>query len=193
MYVKALNRRANAYEQIEKYQDALMDYTASCIIDKFQSASSATKVEVLLQKVATQKGEELFNSKKKKLPSVAFVSNYLSSYRPKPIPEDLDETADILETSGKFELRKALLLIQKRSWQDYNDAFESIIQAIDMGDLESHEALAYNLRATFRWLVGDTEKSMEDINKSIELDPELIQSYVKRATMFLENGMYCNQ
>jgi import receptor subunit TOM70 len=188
MYVKALNRRANAYEQVEKYRDALLDYTASCIIDKFQSQQSAQKVETLLQKVATQKGTELYASKKKKLPSVAFVSNYLSSYRAKPIPEDLSETADIPETSGRYELRKALLSIEKRSWQDYNDAFDSIGKAIEMGNLGTHEALAYNLRATFRWLIGDTATAMEDINKSIELDPDLIQSYVKRATMYLENG-----
>ncbi|KAL1610825.1 TOM (translocase of outer membrane) complex component [Paraconiothyrium brasiliense] len=51
-YVKALNRRANAYEQVDRNSEALLDYTASCIIDGFRNESSAQSVERLLKKVA---------------------------------------------------------------------------------------------------------------------------------------------
>jgi tetratricopeptide (TPR) repeat protein len=68
-YVKALNRRANAYEQVERNSEALLDYTASCIIDGFRNESSAQSVERLLKKVADAKGKAILASKEKKLPS----------------------------------------------------------------------------------------------------------------------------
>ncbi|KAI7630455.1 hypothetical protein KC322_g23010, partial [Hortaea werneckii] len=58
-YVKALNRRANAYEQDGKFSEALLDYTASCIIDQFRNDQSAQAVERLLKKVAESKARAI--------------------------------------------------------------------------------------------------------------------------------------
>jgi tetratricopeptide (TPR) repeat protein len=188
MYVKALNRRANAYEASEKYQEALLDYTASCIIDKFSNPSSQQKVEHLLQIVAQEKAQDMFTKKEKKLPSVAFVGNYLNSFRPRPFPAGLEETADLPKETGKGQLREALVNMKSRGAAEYNEAAKAVEKALELGDLGEHEALAHNLRATFRWLMGDTEDAMNDINKSIELDPKYAQSYIKRASMHLETS-----
>jgi tetratricopeptide (TPR) repeat protein len=188
MYVKALNRRANAYEASEKYQEALLDYTASCIVDKFSNPSSQQKVEHLLQIVAQEKAQDMFTKKEKKLPSVAFVGNYLNSFRPRPFPAGLEDTADLSKESGKGQLREALINMKSRGAAEYNEAAKAVEKALELGDLGEHEALAHNLRATFRWLMGDTEDAMHDINKSIELDPKYAQSYIKRASMHLETS-----
>jgi import receptor subunit TOM70 len=186
MYVKALNRRANAYEHLEMYSEALLDYTASCIIDKFQNRQSAEAVERLLEKVAKKKAEEIFSSKDLRLPSPAFVSNYLQSFRPKPPPVGLEETADLPEDSGKGQIKKGILGIQRRDADGYAEADQAFIKALELGDLGEHEAYALNMRATFRWLKGQVDEAMEDINKSIELDPSYTQSYIKRASMHTE-------
>lgn len=188
-YVKALNRRANAYEQSEKYSEALLDYTASCIIDGFRNDQSAQAVERLLKKVAESKAATILEAKKKSLPSPTFISNYLQSFRPKDAPAGLEESADLSEESGKWYLRKGLLALKKRTAEAYQEANESFEKAIEVGDLGEYEAYAYNMRGTFHYLRGDSD-AMEDMNKSIELDATLIQSYVKRASMHLENGMY---
>jgi mitochondrial import receptor subunit TOM70 len=188
MYVKALNRRANAYEASEKYQEALLDYTASCIIDKFSNPSSQQKVEYLLQIVAQDKTKDMLAKKEKKLPSVAFVGNYLNSFRPRPVPAGLEETADLEKESGLGQLREALVNMKSRGAAEYNEAAKAVEKALELGDLGEHEALAYNLRATFRWLMGDNEDAMNDINKSVELDPKFAQSYIKRASMHLETS-----
>ncbi len=99
-YVKALNRRANAYEQEGRYSEALLDYTASCIIDQFRNDSSAQAVERLLKKVAESKAKAIMEGKEKRLPSPTFVSNYLQSFRAKPLPEGLEESADLEDGSG---------------------------------------------------------------------------------------------
>lgn len=187
-YVKALNRRANAYEQEGRFSEALLDYTASCIIDQFRTESSAQAVERLLKKVAESKAKSILEGKEKRLPSPTFVSNYLQSFRDKGLPAGLEETADLAEGSGKSYMRKGLQAIKLRTGEGYTEAAQSFDQAIDAGGLENHEAMAYNMRGTFRYLKGDNELALQDLNKSLELDPGLVQSYVKRASMHLEQG-----
>lgn len=189
-YLKALKRRANAYEQDGQFSQALLDYTASCIIDQFRDEQTAQAVERLLKKVAEAKAKRILEEKHKKLPSPTFVSNYLQSFRAKPLPAGLEETASLTEESGKWYIRKGLQAMQHRTAEGYNEASNSFDKAVDLGDLGSHEALAYNMRGTFRYLRGENDIALDDLNKSIELDPTYVQSYVKRASMHLEQSMY---
>lgn len=191
-YIKALNRRANAYEQEGRFSEALLDYTASCIIDQFRNDASAQAVERLLKKVAESKAKAIMEGKDKKLPSPTFVSNYLQSFRDNGLPEGLEETVDLPEGSGKALLRKGLKAIKLRTGEGYTEAAESFEKAIEAGDLEKNEALAYNMRGTFRYLRGDSDSALADLNKSLELDPALVQSYVKRASMHLEQSKSCS-
>lgn len=188
-YVKALNRRANAYEQVERNSEALLDYTASCIIDGFRNESSAQSVERLLKKVAEAKGKAILASKEKKLPSPTFVTNYLQSFRPRPAPAGLEDDAELDEESGKGQLRKGLTAISTRTAEGYAEAAEAFDKALELGDLGEHEAFAYNMRGTFRYLKGTTDEALKDMDKSVELQPTLTQSYIKRASMHLELGM----
>lgn len=187
-YVKALNRRATAYEHLGKFSEALLDYTASCIIDAFSNESSKQSVERLLKKVAEQKGKAILEAKGKKLPSATFVSNYLQSFRQKPIPEGLEETAELEEESGKGQLRKGFVSMGNRTGDGYEEAARAFEKAIELGDLGDYEALALNMRATFTYLEGDAQAALKDLNKSVELQPSLVQSYIKRASLHLELG-----
>jgi len=187
-YVKALNRRANAYEQVEKNSEALLDYTASCIIDQFANQNNTQSVERLLKKVAEAKGKEILAKKEKKLPSPTFVTNYLQSFRPKDSPSGLEETDDWSEDSGKGQLKKGLKAMNLKTGDGYAQAAEAFDKALELNELGEHEAFAYNMRGTFRYLRGENSGALSDISKSIELDPEYTQSYIKRASMHLEMG-----
>jgi import receptor subunit TOM70 len=189
-YVKALNRRANAYEHLEKYSEALLDFTASCIIDGFRNESSAEAVERLLKKVAEAKGKAILAGKEKRLPSPSFVTNYLQSFRARPPPAGLEEEAELAEDSGKGQLQLGLRSIGKKTAEGYEEAAAAFDQALVLGDLGEHEAFAYNMRGTFRYLRGDTLEALNDLTKSIELQPSLTQSFIKRATMHPELGLY---
>ncbi|RYP64950.1 hypothetical protein DL771_008519 [Monosporascus sp. 5C6A] len=189
LYVKALNRRANAYEQLDQFSEALLDFTASCIIDEFKNEASAAAVERLLKKVAEQKAEDILKSKDPtKLPSPTFVSNYIQSFREKPRPEGLEDTNDIPEDTGKGQLQLGLQAMDKKTHEAYEEAATAFEKALELGGLDEYEALAYNLRGTFRCLKGSQEEALLDLDKSIELDPSMTQSYVKRASMHLEMG-----
>lgn len=187
-YVKALNRRANAYEQVGRYSEALLDFTASCIIDGFRNESSAQSVERLLKKVAEEKGKKILAGKEKKLPSPTFVSNYLQSFRPRPAPAGLEETAELDEESGKGQLRRGLAAMGKKTAEGYSGAAQAFDKALELDDLGEHEAFAYNMRGTFRYLQGDSTEALEDLSKAVELQPSLTQSFIKRASMHLELG-----
>ena len=187
-YVKALNRRANAYEQVDRNSEALLDYTASCIIDGFRNESSAQSVERLLKKVAEQKGKAILQGKEKKLPSPTFVTNYLQSFRPKDAPQGLADDAELDEETGKGQLRKGLRAMATKTGEGYTEAAAAFDRALELGDLGEHEAFAHNMRGTFRYLKGDNEDALQDMDKSVELDPSLTQSFIKRASMHLELG-----
>ncbi|KAI7512882.1 hypothetical protein KC331_g22586, partial [Hortaea werneckii] len=154
-YVKALNRRANAYEQDGKFSEALLDYTASCIIDQFRNDQSAQAVERLLKKVAESKARAIMEGKEKRLPSPTFVSNYLQSFRVRELPEGIKETDDLPEGSGLWNLRKGLQAIHTRTGEGYNEASQAFDKAVEAGGLGKHEAYAYNMRGTFRYLKGE--------------------------------------
>jgi len=187
-YVKALNRRANAYEHLERYSEALLDYTASCIIDGFRNEQSAQSVERLLKKVAEEKGKAILADKEKKLPSPTFVTNYLQSFRPQPPPEGLDEMAKLDEETGKGQLQAGLIAMAKKTGDSYEQAARAFDRAVDLGDLGDNEAFAYNMRGTFRYLRGENTDALSDLSQSVELQPTLTQSYIKRASLHLELG-----
>ncbi|KAL9638935.1 MAG: hypothetical protein Q9164_001244 [Protoblastenia rupestris] len=187
-YVKALNRRANAYEHLKKYSEALMDYTASCIIDQFRNDQSAQSVERLLKLVAEAKGKIILAQKEKKLPSPTFVTNYLHSFRPKPPPSGLEQTADLDEQSGKGQLRAGLVAMEKGTGEGYETAAAAFDRALELNELDEHKGFAYNMRGTFRYLRGENNDALEDLTKSVEINPALTQSYIKRASMHLELG-----
>ncbi|KAL2145579.1 hypothetical protein VTI28DRAFT_6817 [Corynascus sepedonium] len=187
-YIKALNRRANAYDHLEKYSEALLDFTASCIIDGFRNEQSAQAVERLLKKFAESKAKEILKTKPARLPSSTFVGNYLQSFRVKPRPAGLEDSAELEEETGQGQLQKGLKALESKTGPGYEEAAEAFDKALELGDLGAHEAYAYNLRGTFRCLKGKHEEALADLSKSIELDPELTQSYIKRASMNLELG-----
>ncbi|KFX88135.1 hypothetical protein O988_09147, partial [Pseudogymnoascus sp. VKM F-3808] len=187
-YVKALNRRANAYEQLERYSEALLDFTASCIIDSFKTASSAEAVERLLKKVAEAKGKAIMAGKGKRLPSPTFVTNYIQSFRAKPAPEGLEIGVEIPEDTGKGQLQLGLIAMDKKTSDGYEEASKHFSSALELGDIGEHEAFAYNMRGTFKYLRGENLEALADLTKSIELNPSLTQSFIKRASMHLELG-----
>ncbi|KAK0739964.1 hypothetical protein B0T21DRAFT_284074 [Apiosordaria backusii] len=187
-YIKALNRRSNAYDHLGKYSEALLDITASCIIDGFRNEQSAQAVERLLKKFAETKAKEILETKPARLPSATFVGNYLQSFRAKPRPAGLEDDVELDEETGKGQLQKGLKALDSKIAPEYDQAAEAFEKALTLGDLGEYEAYAHNLRGTFQCLKGKHEEALADLSRSIELDPGLTQSYIKRASMNLELG-----
>ena len=184
-YVKALNRRANAYEQTDNDEQALLDYTASCIMDYFKNEKSNQSIERLLRKVAEKKGRAMLENKPKKLPSSTFVTNYLKSFRAQPLPESLEEPQS---GTSYWHLAEGIKNVDKHTNVSYEEARQQFEKAVEIGDLGDLESLAYNWRGTFKYLVGDIADALSDLAHSIECENPMNQSFVKKAAMQLEAG-----
>lgn len=85
--VKALNRRATAYENLSRDEEALRDFTATTIMERFQNAAAAESVERVLKKISTKKAEDIMKAREPKLPSYTFVSSYLGAFRARKFRE----------------------------------------------------------------------------------------------------------
>ena len=79
----------------------------------------------------------------------------------------------------------ALLKADEDTLDEASAAFDKALELNDLGDFA---AFAYNMRGTFQCLRGKHEDALRDLTKSIELDPSMTQSYIKRASMNLELG-----
>ncbi|KAF9898114.1 TOM (translocase of outer membrane) complex component [Lobosporangium transversale] len=178
-YVKALGRRAHAYENTGKHQEAMHDFTALCILDGFKNESFAQSMERNLKKVADVKAKEILKTREERLPSKTFMSAYLDSFRKTNLPESKpasEETGD-----AQFELAQYYL-----GQREYQKAMEAYNKAIELDT--THMAKALNMRGTFTFLMGDGKKAMVDFDKAIELDPNYVQTYIKRGSIFMEQG-----
>ncbi|KAF8510131.1 hypothetical protein BU17DRAFT_55688 [Hysterangium stoloniferum] len=180
-YVKALNRRAAALEALDRNKEALRDFTAATILDKFQNESAAQSVERVLKKIAVVEADEILKTREPRLPSHTFISSYLAAFRPQPqlvFPETLSGGANTLK-----------LALDALGAADYAHAMTFVTEALEQDiSWDAGRAHALNLRGTFKFLMGDALGAKEDLEKSIEILPSFTQSWVKVASVHMEQG-----
>ncbi|GBB91579.1 hypothetical protein RclHR1_18960004 [Rhizophagus clarus] len=175
LYVKALNRRAMAYEQTSRYEESLHDFTAVCIIGEFRNENATASIDRLLKKVASIKAKQIIQNRVKRLPSTKFISSYMEAFRKvRPYVVDNEQEGD------KFYNAAENFLNEER----YEEAMKEYGKAIDAGC--SYMAEALNMRGTFTYLMGDSQGALEDFKKALEIKPDYVQIYVKRATIYME-------
>ncbi|KAG2036581.1 ADP/ATP carrier receptor [Suillus americanus] len=180
-YVKALNRRANALEALSRNEEALRDFTAATILDKFQNESAAQAVERVLKNIATAKATVILTTREPRLPSFTFVSAYFAAFRVRPLPE-LPENP----STGDNTL---ILALQALEAADYAHAVSLVNEAMEQGvSWEIGKAEALNLRGTFKFLMGDVSGAKDDLYESVKIFPSLTQSWVKIASVHMEQG-----
>ncbi|TFY77935.1 hypothetical protein EWM64_g6076 [Hericium alpestre] len=180
-YVKALNRRATALEALERYEEALRDYTAATILDKFQNDSTAAAVERVLKKLTTAKAAEIMATRERRLPSYTFISAYFAAFRPRPLP-----TLPENPSTGDNTL---ILALQALEAADYAHSLTLVNEAIEQGiSFDVGKAEAYNLRGTFNFLIGDITGAKNDLQQSIDILPSFTQSWVKIASVYMEQA-----
>lgn len=123
----------------------------------------------------------MLTTREPKLPSPTFISSYLAAFRdhPKPtLPENPSQGDQTL-----------MLSFDALSSADYPHAVSFCNEAIEQGISTKHlQAEAYNIRGTFKFLIGDSAGAKEDLEKSLELEPTFVQSWVKIASVHMELG-----
>ncbi|KAI9250537.1 hypothetical protein BDA99DRAFT_445111 [Phascolomyces articulosus] len=185
VYVKALNRRALAFEKKGELTNSLYDYTCVCILDGFRNEGAAKSMERLLKRVAEDRAQEIMKVKKPRLPSSTFVNAYFESFR--PVNLDLPTSEDLATGDGNFV--KAYRAVKAK---DFTEALEAVEKAVELGCSRQYQAIALNLLGTFNFLKGDNKSALECLDKSIEADPKFVQSYIKRSSLYMEQSDIAN-
>ncbi|KAI8637039.1 hypothetical protein BD408DRAFT_396385 [Parasitella parasitica] len=181
VYVKALNRRAHALEKKGDLENSLYDFTCVCILDAFKNDTASKAMERVLKLVSEKRAKEIMKTKKPRLPSPTFVSAYLDSFR--PVVQDLTSIPD--DNTGDAYYAKAYHAIAEK---DYNGALEACEKAVELGCSKAYQAYALNLMGTFAFLKGNTSEALTWFNKAVEADPKYVQSYIKRSSIYMEQG-----
>nr|KAG5706748.1 hypothetical protein BaRGS_007251 [Batillaria attramentaria] len=84
-YVKALTRRAKAFEALEQFRESLEDITTVCILEGFQNSGSLQLADRILKELGRSRARQAYLTKKPSLPSKFFVKNYLAGFANDPI------------------------------------------------------------------------------------------------------------
>jgi import receptor subunit TOM70 len=183
-YVKALSRRAVAYEHLEKFEDSILDYTCAAILTNFEDTAVAANVDRVLRLHAEKLVANDYSKRAKELPSPSFIVAFLHSFRSGVATPLSLESAE--EGSGDYSLKLALDAVSRETKESFDQVMPLINKAIDNN--ASELALAYELRSTFKFFLNDLEGALADINKSIETDAKRPSAYIKRASVHLEHG-----
>jgi import receptor subunit TOM70 len=180
--MKALNRRAQAYEKGGDNYKSLVDYTAMCIMEEFKVESTIQSTERLLKLVAAERVATVMEAKKdqRELPSGVFITAYLDSFRKGYSTENLVDNSP-----GDALLKQA---IDELNSKNFDASMKHVQEALLAGVSQENEATARNLLGTYKFLIGEVDVAIEELNKSLELDPSNINSMIKLAGCQMEKG-----
>jgi len=185
-YIKALKRRAQAYEKTKNLEQALNDYTALCILDEFSDNSVVAANEKVLKDYAEEVTNEIIKNRKPKLPSDTFITTYLDSFRTKEEYYDESNSNVWNEEQGESLFLDAL---ENTKLKNYKMASEQVDHALQSGIKNNKmKAGALRLRGTYLYLANSMDAAIADFEESLKLDPENIQTHIKLASCLLEKG-----
>lgn len=181
-YIKALHRRARAYENLKQLELCLEDVTAVAILEGFQNSQSLVFADRILKDLGLKHAKEAMVNKMPVEPSKHFVGNYFRSFCQDPVHKVVVTSA---EPKGFVRATKAF------KEGKYNDIIPACTEEIESCEDDSEYKLeAILLRGTFYLLSGQYDLSLIDFNTVInnkEADPKLrSNALTKRASLHMQ-------
>ncbi|POW06451.1 hypothetical protein PSTT_08955 [Puccinia striiformis] len=183
-YIKALNRRASARELIGGEENlflALCDFTACVILDEFKTDSKGATADRVMKRYAAEKAKSIIQERGPRLPSNMIIRAYLDAFRQKPkpaLPAEPNQADNTLmmayDALSNFDYHHACTLFQ-----------EAVAQIPSTSELRAHGHL---MKATFLFLMSQPQEALNEFNQSLVEDPQLIQAWIRKASVNMELG-----
>ncbi|KAF4136944.1 Tetratricopeptide repeat [Phytophthora infestans] len=186
-------------EKAKHFETAMQHFVTSFILDGSRSAEHAESIDRASRQVGRRVAKNLFAKMEKKheLPSSWLVDSYFEAFEHDAdytarVPFDIAKKEDV-EQSDLDALTLLHRAIHFKRNKNYSAAQRDIwtLVAKDMeaeGLTVEDRALAFNLHASLLYVVGDVHTAIEAINKSLELQPTLVNSLVKKGGFLAELG-----
>lgn len=199
-YCKCLLRRANAYELLGRYSDAMFDLAAITIFGGYEERNiepvlqrnlSALSEAILKEREANEKEEETANN----LPPTSSISSFFGAFQ-KDVAI-IDELKDAEEGSANALLREALEKIEESKAGSFEEAQKLISKSIEAYgsniNAESPDAkylsIALEYSAAFKFLLSVGSDAMVDLDKALTLVPRS-RVYVYKGLITADKGSY---
>ncbi|XP_058454079.1 mitochondrial import receptor subunit TOM70 [Malaya genurostris] len=181
-YLKALKRRAKAYEQLKELAKSLEDITAACILEGFQNKATLISADRVLKELGQQHAKEALKEKHDVQPSKFFVKNYFASFSDDPVRKMVIASS---EPKG-FVKAKALL-----DQGEYDGIVAACTEEIESSEADAeYKVEAILLRATFYLLTARYEEAASDLDTVIGMelaDKKLrANALIKRASLAMQ-------
>jgi len=182
-YIKALTRRAGAYEKTEKYAESIKDLTAICLvlgIEKAYKEGYTDTTDRVLKLYGKQAARELFQGRVPFLPSHTVVNSALDNLHLRDFEVGDDE--DLGEGDQLYV--EVLKCIRSKS---YDTVYDTILQGLKLGATKYRTQLRC-LQGIFSWLMTDYKTALECFDEVIA-DKESfvrikIQAYLHRGEVY---------
>lgn len=183
-YVKALHRRARAYDHLKELENCLEDVTATCILEGFQNKNALLLADRILKELGRIHAEGAMKNRKHNLQSQHFIKNYFVSFSEDPVQKMIISASSGKEV-GFLKAKKAL----------EEGRFDVIIGActeeIESSEAESDYKLeATLLRGTFHLMSGNYEAALTDLDSIInnkDVKPKYrANALIKRASLNMQ-------
>lgn len=181
-YLKALKRRAKAYEQQKELAKSLEDTTAACILEGFQNKHTLIIADRVLKELGQQHATEAMKEKTDLKPSKFFVKNYFASFADDPIRKMV-----IASTEPKGFVKAKMLLDQGI----YDGIIAACTEEIESSEADAEYKIeAFLLRATFYLLTArypDASSDLEAVIGKEDADKKLrANALIKRASLSMQ-------
>ncbi|OMH78968.1 Mitochondrial import receptor subunit tom70, partial [Zancudomyces culisetae] len=180
-YIKALMRRAQAYEQVGKNQESLYDYTTACIFEDFKNNTASVGAERVLKTIAEKESAERLATRKPRLPSKSFISGYFNSFRSNGEAIKAEGTEELSEAVKEYNMSIELSIKKK-----YAESIEHLEKAIELGLSGAAYVEAHSLRGAYHFLKGSLELAEEDFEAALQADPKHLRTLYRKANMYTE-------
>jgi len=198
-YVKALTRRAKAYEQQKRLVDCLDDVSLACALEP--NANSFCTLERILKQLGKEKAAATFGAGRDPiLPSTHFIRTYFSAFSNDPVFNMAIEKFKGKKSVAEAEAGDAGTAVSAYDKALHSLANESYVDIISLCDEElgntetSHKAEALLLRATFLVLQGRGTKANRDLDELLAMTAPLpdvavrVTARVRRAGLWMQTN-----
>lgn len=193
-YTKCLLRRANSYEALERYPDAMFDLTALSVYGSFNSKSVEEALEKVLQKHSFKLVEAQLQERIPELPSALTIGSFFGAFVSETAPLGISE-----ESTGadKF-LFDALAAINANTMDGYDDADLLLNQAVEAYDVAhltrdlpeaAKASVALEYTAAMQFMKNIATEAAQLVEQAIALQPRA-RTYVMRALINADRASF---
>jgi len=184
-YIKAIQRRATAYEKLKKYEASIKDWTAVCLIEgpekSMKSGYMATSDRVL-KAYGDDKAKKLMSSRTPRLPSHTVIKSALDNIHMR----DFHSTAtpESLESMGDKLYIQILADIEKREYDIVPSKLDLALSEEPVKFLNQLKCL----RGIFAWVMADYKTALQNFD-SVIMDPKSymrlkVQAHIHRGEVY---------